>query len=371
MFLTGTGATPAAGTAGRSGTGDQRKLLADVDPDRAPGDAPPATDAAGAAELVPPRGELVREPLAVPVCVAGAEAAAARDLREAAREAAVPLARRRRLGTVEIGGDHGPGAEAGRAHEGAVGAGETSLGDGIPARAVEVGEQAIVETLHLDRLAHPLPDRGDLPDRNGQCGVRPAGFSLRLASSRSPAGAVCPRDEATVDLGEDDVRARRHLRPGAHRSAEARRHGLRALNGDDEQVRAACGVVRIHRRATRQHPVVDGECGNVAGARADDGHWPCRQERPPSTASAPSGRVSTDSASTRGGNVHALMPLHAGPLSNARSARSSSPDRRARRTRPGAEVTVQPNGSSVACWISAMPSAPSSTTGPTTRRPPA
>ena len=49
----------------RLGCRDRRRLLGDVDADGTPGDAPPAPDAAGRVELVPPRRELVRHPLAV------------------------------------------------------------------------------------------------------------------------------------------------------------------------------------------------------------------------------------------------------------------------------------------------------------------
>src|SRR5690349_21921810 len=44
---------------------DRGQLLGHVDADRAPGDAAPAADAAGRAELVVPGAELVRQPLAV------------------------------------------------------------------------------------------------------------------------------------------------------------------------------------------------------------------------------------------------------------------------------------------------------------------
>ena len=61
---------------------DDSELLAHVDADRAEGDAASAAGAARAAELVPPRRELVRQPLAVAVLGLGAEVAAG-DLGEA------------------------------------------------------------------------------------------------------------------------------------------------------------------------------------------------------------------------------------------------------------------------------------------------
>src|SRR5262249_24403365 len=54
----------------------RRDLLGDVDADRAPHDAPPASDAAGAAELVVPGPQLVGEPMPVPAVGGGADRAA-------------------------------------------------------------------------------------------------------------------------------------------------------------------------------------------------------------------------------------------------------------------------------------------------------
>src|SRR5262245_53425991 len=54
---------------------DRRDLLCDVDADGAPRDAAPAADAAGRAELVEPRPELVRHPLPVAAARRGSDAA--------------------------------------------------------------------------------------------------------------------------------------------------------------------------------------------------------------------------------------------------------------------------------------------------------
>src|SRR5690349_9517974 len=70
----------------RSNRGD---LLGDVDADRAPRDATPTADAARRPELLVPRPELVREPLAVPGATRRAEAATV-HVRVVDREAAVP-----------------------------------------------------------------------------------------------------------------------------------------------------------------------------------------------------------------------------------------------------------------------------------------
>src|SRR3954466_14639723 len=71
---------------------DRRRLLGDVDRYRAPGDAAPATDAPGRAELVDPGRELVRHPLAV-ARTAGAADAAAVHVGVLEREARVPQPR--------------------------------------------------------------------------------------------------------------------------------------------------------------------------------------------------------------------------------------------------------------------------------------
>src|SRR6478736_8780382 len=76
-------------------------LFDDVDPDRAPRDAAPAPDAAGRAELVDPRAELVRQPL--PVARAGRRAdRAAVDVRVVEGEARVPDALARRLSAGQV-----------------------------------------------------------------------------------------------------------------------------------------------------------------------------------------------------------------------------------------------------------------------------
>src|SRR3954452_2139225 len=70
---------------------DRPRLLGDVDRHRAPGDAAPATDAPGRAELVDPGRELVGHPLAVTRAGRAAHAAAV-HVRMVEREARVPEA---------------------------------------------------------------------------------------------------------------------------------------------------------------------------------------------------------------------------------------------------------------------------------------
>src|SRR4051794_3910516 len=94
---------------------DRARFFRDVDAHRAPGDAAPAADAARAAELVDPRGELVRHPLAI----AGAGRRPHRtpvDVRVVDGEAGVPTLPALDALTGEIGGVLHGGAEARRAH---------------------------------------------------------------------------------------------------------------------------------------------------------------------------------------------------------------------------------------------------------------
>ena len=124
------------------GRADRGQLLGDVDPDRAPGDAAAAADAARAAELVVPGAELVGQPL--PVARAGRSAGCCRrGCRSGRPRSRVPDARCARpaspVRSVDVLDAR---AEAGRADQGAVAAGEAALGDLVPARMLEVVARA-------------------------------------------------------------------------------------------------------------------------------------------------------------------------------------------------------------------------------------
>src|SRR6185503_19758910 len=139
-----------------------QQLLTDVDAHGAPGDAPSATDAARRPELVPPRRELVRQPLAIPVGDARAEVSVTGDPPEAEREAAVPRPLGRARDPVEVGGDADAGAEAGRADKRAIRAGQTALRDLLPSGVIRHGSEARGQSVVRHRVADPGPDRGDL-----------------------------------------------------------------------------------------------------------------------------------------------------------------------------------------------------------------
>src|SRR3989440_12003093 len=101
-------------------------LLGDVDADRAPGDAPAAAHAARLAELVVPGAELVGQPLPVPAAGGGAYRAAV-QVREVQVEAGVPAQPTLRVLTGHVGDVLDGGAEAGRADQRAVAAGQAAL----------------------------------------------------------------------------------------------------------------------------------------------------------------------------------------------------------------------------------------------------
>src|SRR5699024_6508858 len=98
-----------------------RHLLGDVDAGRAPGDASPAADAAGGAELLVPGAQLVGDPLAVAGLATGPHAAAV-QVGEVEVEARVPAAPPLGVVAGEVADVLGGGAEAGRADHGAVAA---------------------------------------------------------------------------------------------------------------------------------------------------------------------------------------------------------------------------------------------------------
>src|SRR5262249_6802996 len=131
---------PGRGVGGADG-GD---LFGDIDAYGAPGNAATAADAAGAAELIDPGGQLVGEPLAITCPMRGAHAASV-HVGVPHREAGVPAAPPRGLFPGEVGGVLNRGAEAGGTDQGAVGAGQAAPGDVVPARVLEVAVEKLFD----------------------------------------------------------------------------------------------------------------------------------------------------------------------------------------------------------------------------------
>ena len=190
---------------------DRQELVAHVDPDGAPRDAAPAADAAGHAELVPPGAELVRQPLAIAVLGAWPEVAAG-HLGEPEVEAAVPGSLRDRLDPVEIRDLRDAGAEAGRAHECAVGAGEAAFGDLRPARALSGVDEPGRQPGGRDRIAD-LRASGwrRRHGRAASCASFAAG-SASASSRCSPRRRAGSDDEPVVELRQGEVEPAGDLR---------------------------------------------------------------------------------------------------------------------------------------------------------------
>lgn len=114
-----------------------------VDADRTPRDAATATDAAGRAELIYPRCQFVSHPLAIAIaCVVSHDAAV--HVTEFEIETGIPLPLTLDMFTGQIA-DFGDGAaKTRRADHGAVRARQTAVGDIVPARVFEVGQQQVM-----------------------------------------------------------------------------------------------------------------------------------------------------------------------------------------------------------------------------------
>src|SRR5208337_2295561 len=116
---------------------DGANLLSDINAHRAPGDATAATDAARTAKLVNPGGELVGHPLAV-ARFGGTADIATVNVRKILRKTGVPFTPALGVRTADIADILDRGAEAGGTDHGAIGAGQATVGDVLPARMIEV-----------------------------------------------------------------------------------------------------------------------------------------------------------------------------------------------------------------------------------------
>ena len=253
--------------------GDRHQLLADVDPDGTPRDAAAAADAARRPKLVEPGRELVGQPLAVAVLRPRPEVAPG-DLGKVAREAGIPAPLGDRLDAVQVRDLAHARAEAGRADQRAVGAGEAALGDLRPVRVVEAGHQPSGQALDrdrvADRLAHGRDRRPTLPH------PIVAGRRQRQPLGQRPAArGGRPHEEPVIELGQDEVGVvAGDLGAGAHRGAEARGPGDRALDRDDQRRPPAGRVVGVRDRALHQDPVLDAQRRQLAAAHAEEGQRP-------------------------------------------------------------------------------------------------
>ena len=247
---------------------DGRRLLGEVDPDGAPGDAPPAADAARGVELVPPGRELVGQPLAVARGRGGPHRPAVQvrvvevEARGPGALAADLAGQSRRVAHVA--------AEAGRADERAVPAGQAPLGHLVPAGVFEVAGQAAPPGR---RSAAPGSWRARRPSSIGLPGVEVRVRGLGGGDARQDLGAAVgadPDDEpvpvAVVELGSAPGRTRprrrarspwrcrsrwrrgrrtrrprRRPRPGAPRSGGRGRHLLASTRSSTSRAASSQG----------------------------------------------------------------------------------------------------------------------------------
>jgi len=210
---------PGDGAAAETGGAIARELFTDIDPDRAPGDAAAAADAPGAPELIPPRRELVRQPLAVAIARPGSKVAP-RHFRERHIEARVPLP----LGGAGLASMWISRRPTCRSRSGRTWCScriDAAVRNLRPARVVELPLEAVADAVHS---AAVRPSRFGPPRRR-----RPRRRLRRDSAAASAAWPRSPRlrgtrldDKAVLDLGQEDVVAAADFRPRPHRCAEAR-----------------------------------------------------------------------------------------------------------------------------------------------------
>ena len=142
------------------------------------------------------------QPLAIAVLGPRPEVAAG-DLGEPEGEAAVPGPLGDRLDAVEVRDLGDAGAEAGRADERAVGAGEAALGDLGPARALRGGDEPVRQPGGRDRVADLRPG-----GRNGGAGRGLLRLGRRAQRQRLEQVLPAGEPERTTNPSSSSVRAR-------------------------------------------------------------------------------------------------------------------------------------------------------------------
>ena len=239
----------------RSRRADRRRLLGDVDGDRAPGDAAPAADAARGAELVDPGRELVGHPLPVARARRAPDAAAV-DVGVVEREAGVPHALA--LGLVARRGRSCPRPWC-RSRSGRPSCSCRSSGSARRPRpsAGARGCRSSRSRMSVVSSARPIV-RGA---RSAAAARRARRSAASAARGSSSASTSAPRVAADLDeeavaavveqLGQREVEARRRARAGVHRRAEAGAAGLPAVDRDEERARGGGPRSRARRSGRR------------------------------------------------------------------------------------------------------------------------
>src|SRR5581483_2616743 len=198
------------------------------------------------------------------------------DVRVLEREARVPRADALGGGPGQVGDLLDARAEAGRTDERAVAAREAALGDLVPALVLEVPGEEPAEVRRVEPAAHPLRRAGR--GRFGRVEIDLARRAARQLREHLAAALAAGLGEQPVtaveELRQREVVACVDAWPRAHRGAEARPARLEAVDGDDEGVLPAGGVVPIRVAAAEEDAVLDRDRVQLARAHADQGERP-------------------------------------------------------------------------------------------------
>ena len=191
------------------------------------------------AELVDPPGrELVRQPLAVPRARRRAHRATMHVAKSRVKQESQRAERSAVSPSRSVHVLHGR-AEAGRADQRAVGAGQAAIRHVVPARVLEIVGGALLDAVGVERPPHP---RGALSTARSAASRSALPARRQLGSSRAPPAVPTSTRKRWPSRRRSSVKARsppRLLRPCAHRDAEAGASWLGAVDRDHESSRRA------------------------------------------------------------------------------------------------------------------------------------
>ncbi len=309
------------------GRPDRGQLLGDVDADRAPGDAAPAADAPRGAELVDPGAELVREPLAVARPGRGPDGAAVDVASSRPRSRSPSCASARPIAVLREYVDVlDRGAEAGRADERAVAAGEAAVGDLGEARVVEVRARAGRAGRRLERagpsrlgvVGSPCARRVDVGLRRLRAAERRRAPRRRVPSpprrgsgARRRAARSATRSKPLSARGPVPIETQKHVPPG-----------VAAVDGDEERALAAERRSRARRRRPRgrRGPGSRSRAGRTSARRAARAAG--RAAAPPTITGAAPSAAAARQRRTRDGQELPLPRVRADRPSRTRASSS-------------------------------------------------
>jgi len=248
-----------------------RQLLGHIDPDRAPGNASAAADAAGRAELIDPRRKLMRQPHAVPIlgCLANILPV---DIPVLLCEAGIPQSGMCGVLMREVRRLLDLMAEAGRADHRTVRASQATYRHIVPARML----MGSVEGL---RQARTIYSSDLVPGTSIHARCRFTDYfvcSGRQRESRKkihPSLALGFDQELIIDLGQSKIESALGARASLHGCTKTGAQRPGAVHRDHEEPFTACCVVRITVDIFEKDPVLDDQACEIARASTDDSHF--------------------------------------------------------------------------------------------------